>query len=299
MKKILSYLIVTALAIFAVSCSEEKLDEISVIKEPGTEQNAFDLWLYNNYTVPYNIEFKYKMEDIETNTTYVVVPTEYTKAIAMAKLVKHLCTDAYAEIVGETFVRSYFPKVFHLVGSASWISSVTKRQGTADAGRKITLFEINELDPTNIAHMNENYIHVIHHEFGHILHQTKDYSPDYKDISGTDYLSDSWDDPSATPQSVWLPRGFISDYARKEPNEDFVEMLSHYLVYDQAWWDYMLATANTTAEGNSRTGREILEEKLAMVKDYMVGTWNIDLDVLKAIIQRRQGEINRLDLYKP
>jgi substrate import-associated zinc metallohydrolase lipoprotein len=299
MKKILSYLIVTALAIFAVSCSEEKLDEVSVIKEPGAEQNAFDLWLYNNYTVPYNIEFKYKMEDIETSTASVLVPTEYTKAVAMAKLVKHLCTDAYAEIVGEAFVRSYFPKVFHLVGSASWLSNGSRVLGTADGGRKITLFEINEIDPTNVALLNANYFHVIHHEFGHILHQTKDYSPDYKDITGTDYLSDSWDDQTATPQSVWLPRGFISAYARMEPNEDFVEMISHYLVYDQAWWDSMLAAANTTAAGNSRTGKAILEEKLAMVKDYMVGTWNIDLDILKAIIQRRQGEIKLLDLYNP
>jgi substrate import-associated zinc metallohydrolase lipoprotein len=293
MKRILSYLkvlMISALTISAISCSEEKLDENSVIKEPNVTKNAFDIWLYNNYTVPYNIDFRYKMEDIETSTSRVLVPAEYTKSVAMAKLVKHLCTDAYSEIAGETFVRSYFPKIFQLIGSAAWLSNGSRVLGEAEGGRKISLFEINELNPTDIADLNEYYFKTIHHEFAHILHQTKDYSPDYKDITGTDYLTDSWDDPSALPQDIWLEKGFISAYARKEPNEDFVEMIAHYLVYDQEWWDDMLDAALST-------GRAILEEKLAMVKDYMLGTWEIDLDVLKAAIQRRQNEINKLNLY--
>jgi substrate import-associated zinc metallohydrolase lipoprotein len=296
MKKILLYL-VFALVIPVISCSEESLDKNSVIKVPNVTKNAFDEWLYNNYVVPYNIDFRYKMEDIETETTEVLVPAEYTKAVAMAKLVKHLCSDAYSEVTGEGFVRLYFPKIFQLIGSASWQSNGSRKLGEAEGGRKITLFEINEMDPTNIYLLNENYFHTIHHEFAHILHQTIDYSTDYKDITGTDYLTDNWDDPTATPQDVWLPRGFISAYARKEPNEDFVEMISIYLVYNQAWWNSMLAAADETATGNSKTGRAILEEKLTIVKDYMLKMWNIDLDVLRATIQRRQGEINRLNLY--
>jgi substrate import-associated zinc metallohydrolase lipoprotein len=296
MKKVLLYL-VCALVIPVLSCSEEVLDETSVIKETSATKNALDTWLYHNYTVPYNIDFKYKMEDIETSTSRVLVPVEYTKAIAMAKLVKHLCTDAYSEVAGENFVRLYFPKIFHLIGSAAWLSDGSRVLGEAEVGRKITLFEVNEMNPTDIDAMNYYYFHTIHHEFSHILHQTIDYSPDYKDITGTDYLTDGWDDQTATPQNVWLPRGFISAYARMEPNEDFVEMISYYLVYDQAWWDSMFAAANVIAEGNSRTGKAILEEKLEMVKNYLLKSWNIDIDVLKATIQRRQGEINNLDLY--
>ncbi|MDR2286422.1 MAG: putative zinc-binding metallopeptidase [Prevotellaceae bacterium] len=300
MKKILSYfkvLMVFTLIISAISCSDEKLDENSVIKKPNVTQNAFDIWLYNNYTLPYNIDFKYKMEDIETSTSRVLVPAEYTKAVAIAKLVKHLCTDAYGEVSNEAFIRLYFPKVLHLTGSAAWLSNGSRVLGEAEGGRKITLFEINELDPTNIEALNEYYFKTIHHEFSHILHQTKDYSPVYKDITGTDYLSDSWDDPSATSQNVWLPKGFISAYARKEPDEDFVEMIAHYLVYNNTWWNAMLTAANITASGNNRTGKTILEEKLTIVKDYMFKTWNVDLDVLKATIQRRQGEIGKLNLY--
>jgi substrate import-associated zinc metallohydrolase lipoprotein len=296
MKKILLYL-VCALIIPVISCSEESLDKNSVIKEPVTAKNALDTWLHDNYTVPYNIEFRYKLEDIETSVSRVLVPADYIQSIAMAKLVKHLCTDAYSEIAGEAFVRSYFPKIFQLIGSAAWLSNGSRVLGEAEGGRKITLFEVNELNPDNVAALNEFYFKTIHHEFSHILHQTKDYSPDYKDITGTDYLTDNWDDLSVISQNVWLPRGFISAYARKEVDEDFVEMIAHYLVYDRAWWDSMLAAADVTAEGNSRTGKAILEEKLTIVKDYMLKTWKIDLDALKATIQRRQGEINKLNLY--
>jgi substrate import-associated zinc metallohydrolase lipoprotein len=287
------------MAIPFISCSEEVLDANSVIKEPNITKNDFDKWIYNNYVVPYNIDFRYKMEDIETSPSRVLVPAEYKLSVAMAKLVKHLCTDAYSEVAGPAFIRSYFPKEVHLIGSASWLSNGSRVLGEAEGGKKITLFEINELDPANISRLNQYYFNTIHHEFSHILHQTKNYSTDYKDITGTDYLTDSWDDNTATPQNVWLPRGFISAYARKEADEDFVEMISHYLVYDDAWWTSILNAANTTASGNTRTGKAILEEKLAMVKDYMLGTWEIDLDVLKTTIQRRQTEINDLDLYNP
>lgn len=297
MKKILLYLMF-ALAIPVISCTEESLDKNnSVIKEPDATKNAFDSWLYDNYTVPYNIDFRYKLEDIETSVSRVLVPAEYFQSIAMAKLVKHLCTDAYSEVVGERFVRQYFPKIFQVIGSAAWLSNGSRVLGEAEGGRKITLFEVNELNPDNIVDLNEFYFKTIHHEFSHILHQTKEYSPDYKDITGTDYLTDSWDVQTALPQTVWLPRGFISAYSRKEPNEDFVEMIAHYLVYDQAWWNSMLAAADEVADGNSRTGKAILEQKLTMVKDYMLKMWKIDLDVLKVAIQRRQGEIDKLNLY--
>jgi substrate import-associated zinc metallohydrolase lipoprotein len=299
MKKILSYLIIVVMAIPFISCSEDALDTNSVIKDTTTTQNDFDKWIYNNYVVMYNIDFKYKLEDIETSTARVLVPADYKLSIAMAKLVKHLCTDAYSEVAGPAFIRSYFPKEVHLIGSASWLSNGSRVLGEAEGGRKITLFEINELDPTNISRLNQYYFNTIHHEFSHILHQTKNYSTDYKNITGTDYLTDSWDDNTALPQNVWLPRGFISAYSRKEANEDFVEMISHYLVYDDAWWTSMLTAANTTASGNTRTGKAILEEKLAMVKDYMRVNWEIDLEILKTTIQRRQTEINNLDLYNP
>ena len=46
------------------------------------------------------------------------------------------------------------------------------------------------------------------------------------------------------------------------------------------------------------TGQNKILQKLAMVKDYLKGSWGIDLDKLHQIVQRRQQEVaeGKLDL---
>jgi len=286
-----------AMMVSFAACSEDDLDINSVIEIPSQDKTALDLWIYNNYVTPYNIDFKYKLEDIELIPTRVLVPAEYNKSIIMAKYVKHLCVEAYSEVAGPDFVRLYFPKIFHLVGSGSFNSNGTVTLGEAEGGRKITLFNVNSLSvSTTIAQLNSSYFRTIHHEFAHILHQTKSYTPDFLDITGTDYLTDGWSDPSVHVENIFRPRGFISGYARREANEDFVEILAHYLIYDDAWWAAMYATANSIAGDNTVTGKALIEEKLEIVKDYIIGTWEIDIEALRAAIQRRGTEIGSLDL---
>ena len=49
--------------------------------------------------------------------------------------------------------------------------------GTAEGGKKITLYEVNSLDFENvdIEVLNEYYFKTMHHEFAHILHQKRNY----------------------------------------------------------------------------------------------------------------------------
>ena len=290
-------MLIAAMIVSFAACSEDDLDANSVIELPSQNKNALDVWIYNNYVTPYNIEFKYRLEDIELSPTRVLVPAEYDRSIIMAKYVKHLCVEAYSEVAGPDFVRLYFPKIFHLVGSASWLSNGSRVLGEAEGGRKITLFEVNTLTAsTSLAQLNSSYFKTIHHEFAHILHQTKNYTPDFLEITGSDYLTDGWDDNSVTTATVFRPRGFITAYSRKEVDEDFVEMLAHYLIYDDAWWTAMYATANSVAGDNTKTGKELIEEKLEIVKDYINGTWGINIEALRAAIQRRGTEIGSLDL---
>ena len=46
------------------------------------------------------------------------------------------------------------------------------------------------------------------------------------------------------------------------------------------------------------TGQNKILQKLSMVKDYLKGSWGIDLDKLHQIVQRRQQEVaeGKLDL---
>ena len=52
---------------------------------------------------------------------YDLTPANYEKSVQMAKLVKHLCLQAYDEVTGSRdFIPSYFPKMVFLVGSPAY-----------------------------------------------------------------------------------------------------------------------------------------------------------------------------------
>ena len=127
----------------------------------------------------------------------------------------------------------------------------------------------------------------MHHEFAHILHQTKPYSSDFDMISGTGYVKDSWNSTYSDEEA--LQHGFITPYASSEPNEDFVELLSTYITNTPKFWSDMLKTAG-------KDGSAIIEQKFDIVYNYMKNTWGIDLNDLRDVILKRQGEIDQLDL---
>ena len=54
-------------------------------------------------------------------------------------------------------------------------------------------------------------------------------------------------------------------------------------------WDAMLTGAGTA-------GAEIIKQKFEVVYNYMKDSWNIDLNQLRDIVQRRSSEIDKLDL---
>ena len=70
----------------------------------------------------------------------------------------------------------------------------------------------------------------------------------------------------------------------KEYNEDFAETMAFYLVYTPAEWQQKMTTAGTD-------GAAIISQKLQMIRSYMQTTWNIDIDDLRTVIQRRMDEI--------
>ena len=77
------------------------------------------------------------------------------------------------------FIRAYFPKIIFLSGSPAYKSNGSIILGTAEGGKKITLFNVDALQIASID-ASTNYFKTIHHEFGHILNQTKPYTTDFK-----------------------------------------------------------------------------------------------------------------------
>ena len=273
---------ITATLASLSSCSENALDDTTVVKDSTRPKTAFDQWLHRHYVETYNISLKYRLEDMETDFTYTLAPADLQNSVRLAHIVLHTWLQAYDEVAGIDFTRQLAPKVFQFVGSPAFETDNRFMMGQAEGGMKITLFDVNELKLTR-SFLNNSYFQSIHHEFTHILTQTKDYDTDFQKISEGRYEPASWY-ASGKTESYALERGFISTYAMKEYNEDFAETLAFYLVYTPEEWQQKMTTAGTD-------GSAIIAQKLQMIRSYMQTTWNIDIDVLRTVIQRRMDEI--------
>lgn len=267
-----------------VGCSEDDLNAKSVIMVDQVDYTPFDYWLQRNYVIPYNIRFKYRYEDNESDMDYYTVPSRYEDAVVLAHLVKYMCIEAYDEVGGIDFTRNYFPKLIFTIGEWEYKNNGTYILGTAEGGRKILLSGTNYLGQylNNADDLNRYYLKTIHHEFTHILNQTKDYPAEFQLITGTSYVADKW---SESPFNYgYLTRGFISSYSQHSDKEDFAEMLSMYVCNSESTWNQWMGQA-----GND--GARIIAAKLDIVKNYMLSTFNIDLDQLRSSIQRRQKQV--------
>lgn len=268
------------------SCRNE--DEIgeSIFDTSSPNRTTFDLWLLNNYNKLYNIDFVYKYEDIESSIAYNLVPSELEKSQLLAQIVKHVWLESYDEVAGDSidFTRKYVPKMIFLVGSGAYDGDGSVVLGTAEGGLKVTLYNVNELQ-FETEYLNEYYFHVMHHEFAHILHQTKNYDQSFKRISESFYIGGDWIYASDEDAQK---KGFITAYAQNEANEDFVEMYSMYVTHDDAWWNKVLTNAG---EAHAAT----LNTKLELVRTYFSEKWKIDIDVMRAVILRRSSEISTMN----
>lgn len=269
-----------------VSCSEEVLSDNSVVRETITEQNEFDKWLKANYLDAYNIQFKYRFEDIESSMGYYLTPADFTQSVYMAKLVLHMCLQAYDEITGsKEFIKTNFPKILYMVGSYAYKTNGTVILGTAEAGAKISLYNLDNLNPKTVE-AKTAYFKTIHHEFGHILNQTKPYTRDFSEISGPDYVLDKWADTYSSEDKS-LPDGFITPYASHSDGEDFVELVSIFVTRTPEEWEERLVKAGAA--------RGVIEDKFEIVCDYMDKSWGINLPKLREIVLRRASEARNLD----
>ncbi len=292
MKKFLLYTIaVLGGGLSLSSCSEDDLSSESVIVADKVEETPFDKWLDVNLIEPYNIQFKYRYEYNESDKNYYTVPADYDQAIKLVHIVKYTCIEAYNEVAadGVNFTRTYFPKLFYLEGEWHYRNNGTIELGTAEGGKKINLMGVNHLDDyiRSVSSLNTYYLKTIHHEFTHILNQTRDYSAAYQLIT-SQYLADQW---SVAPNNTgYLTRGFISSYSQYSHAEDFAEMLSMYVTNTPEQWEAWMKEAAGTSK-NPANGRNLLEAKLLLVRQYMSDTFGIDIDKLRDSVLRREADV--------
>lgn len=205
-----------------------------------------DTFVKVNFQEPYNMRYLYRLQDIGSDMDYNLTPCSYDQCINLAVLNKYLWYDVYRDVVGDEFLKTYSPRVMHIIGSPAYNpTSGTIKLGTAEGGLKITLYNAENLVPSDLDMLNEYFFKTMHHEFSHILHQNINYPTDFNLISKPFYNTASWQD---TPDSVALGQGFVSNYASSQAREDWVEIIANYIVKDSVTWANMLEGATKSWE---------------------------------------------------
>ena len=239
-------LLAATVAMGFTSCSEEKLDDtifpdIDETLDPNSYSYQLDKFLRENYLNVYNLEFRYKMQDVGTDMNYNLVPATYANSVDLAVLTKYLWFDVYRDIVGPDFLKLYGPRIIHLIGSPAYNpTSGTMILGLAEGGLKVSLFRVNEMNINDFNQMNEFYFKTMHHEFAHILHQQKTYPNEFNLLSVGHYDSNNWQDRQ---EGVVNSLGFVTTYASSEYREDFAETIANYIVKTDDQWNAILALA--------------------------------------------------------
>ncbi len=87
-------------------------------------------------------------------------------------------------------------------------------------------------------YLNKDQFHTMHHEFSHILHQTKSYPVSFGQVTPGSYDGRNWQDRDSV-ESHRL--GFITQYGSSATYEDFVETLSCTITdTDERWMNTII-----------------------------------------------------------
>ena len=281
MKKILYIIGIAATVAAFSSCrggddfTDSIFDTSVPVVDPTKATYEFDQWLYDNFVVPYNVDVKYRFDLSASNLGFQLTPADYNRSQLLAHFIRYLFYDVYTKYAGDDFMKKYGPRIFHFIGSSGFSPTTgTEVLGTASGGVKITLYKINEMKPysegvtysgEDVNILNENYFHTMHHEFSHVLHQTKSYPVTFGQVTSGSYDPINWQDRD----SVWTHQhGYTTHYASSASYEDFVETLSCIITDTKHRW--MNRIINAAAMGVRQGDKEDILE--------LIDSLDIDLD---------------------
>jgi substrate import-associated zinc metallohydrolase lipoprotein len=239
-------------------------------------KGPLDDWLTQNFVDPYNIEVKYRMDRFELALNKALSPVREDKVIPVMETIKKTWIEPYVTIAGEAFIKKLSPKQFVLVGSPQYNTNGTITLGTAEGGRKVVLYVVNDFDKQQKATVKQ-MLHTIHHEFAHILHQTIKYPVEYTAITPQGYTS-TWANYTDAQANA---EGFITSYSKASANEDFVEMVALMLIEGRTGFNAMINgivlpnPADPTQPLPNTTAQAALRAKEQLVVRYFKEAWNI------------------------
>ncbi len=281
--KQLRYLLLCA-PLLLLACGDDEVNAPIRQVEPSTD--PIDTYIRENFTEPYGVAVRYRFTDRYVNPNNRVTPPRRDLVVPTLEFLTKYWVQPYQEVPnGDAYFKSTVPAEVVMIGSFIFNTDGTVILGTADAGARITLTDINSVDEADRVWVSRQ-LRTIYHEYAHIMHQRFDLPPGYQEISPQGYTSaGSWftlNDDQA------LRRGFVSPYGTSDVNEDFVEVVAALLEDPEFFEKYI--NEETCADDdcqNRNAGRAMIRTKYnAMLEHYERNT-GIDMLQLRARIQER------------
>ena len=187
MKKIYYILIILPLLFLSCGKDNDTSSESGILSQGGDEQslnpqNALDRYIEKTLSKPYNIDIVYRFLEREIYRSYTFAPTQYEKAVEFVNVFNYLFIEPYIRVTSQQFMKEHSFNSVVLIGEPAFNPSGVKITGFANAGIKIHLLEVNNMEPNNIYYLNDNILATLYHENAHTWHQAKLFSTEYEHI---------------------------------------------------------------------------------------------------------------------
>lgn len=276
--KIFNLFIVASIIVMSACSKSEKLLDVDLSKYnyDNFEKLPIDDYIYTNLTKPYNVEVVYRFDRSHSDIAKNISPPKLDRVQPAVDMILKGFIKPYEKLGGERMIKLYTPKQFVLFGSHAFNDNGSLTLGTADGGRRVVLYDINNISNTNGMDIKRR-LRTIHHEFTHILNQLIAIPPSFQTITA-DHV-DNWLAAENTDAEA-KRLGFISRYARSSYDEDFAEMVAHLLVEGQVWFD------NYVAEIPESVYRDKILLKESVIREYFSAYLKINFAALQEEIHR-------------
>lgn len=278
-------LLFMCLLILSSCYQEEVIDSDVIVVEPSSD--PIDQYVQENFLDKYGVAVRYKYVDRYVDPTKRVAPPRREVVEPMLNFLTEFWIEPFIQVPnGEAFFKSHVPAEIVFIGSYIYNDDGTVTLGTADAGARITLTEVNNINESDQAWIFRQ-LGTIYHEFAHIIHQRYNLPPNFQQISPQGYTSaGSW---FSLSEDEALRRGFVSPYGTSSFNEDFAEIVAHLLFVPDFYEIYINDEENCAdaacAERNA--GRALIREKLSVILAHYEQYTGVDLLQVRALIQQK------------
>ena len=300
MKKL--FLPLAALALTGLTGCDADIDSVQPSRQVVASTTVsslprLDRYIQQAFAKKYNVDIAYRYDDKATDRRYLLAPVKEEKALEYLNLVEYMFVQVYEASTPEGYLQTHTIKYLNLFGSSGY--AIDRRMAGAAPQGMIWVYNINELNTQYTGTVRSDYISVLFHESAHTLHEERAYPPEFDKLSALEYQKqDAFSYWWRTGQNASYA-GFVSDYASTDADEDFAELFAYYILDSDSEWEDRLKGAEGKNRSDAKyTGREIIEKKVAIMKEYLRSEYAADLDKIRAEAQKRLPLVASMDFTK-